>query len=177
MSVLDRLILIAVALLLLVLGLLGLVDALGWDATPLLDHLHLFLQSRRLEVGLISLLLVLAALHIFFFAGVQERDTGIVRETPLGQIRTHSRAIENLVVRSARNVHGVRDVDAVVRPKDESVEIRVSLVAESGVNIPDVTEQVQRRIEEEVRATTGVSVAGIVVEVRNVAGQSKQRVE
>lgn len=177
MSVLDRIILLAVALFLLVLGLLGVVDALGWDSTPLWDQLAQFVSSRPIETGIIGLLFVLAALHIFFFAGMQERDTSIVRETPLGQIRTHSRAIENLVVRSARNVRGVRDVEATVRPKENAVEIWVSLVAHSDVSIPEVTEQVQRQVEEEVRGTAGVPVSAVVVDVRNVAGQNKSRVE
>jgi len=177
LKILDRVILVFVSLILLVIGLTGVGAPLFWDLSTTAARFGMFLATHPWETSLSGLLLALIGLHILFITASPKQEMGIVRDTTLGQVRTNIRAIENLVVRTATAVRGVKSVDASIRPHHDGVEIRVSLVALPDMNLPQISTEVQSRVEKYVREIVGVPVASVMVEVRNVAGASKARVD
>lgn len=177
MTPLDRAIVLFAAAVLGLTGSLIAAASLGWDPALAVAGLVGFLTERRVEAALLGLILLLGGLHLLFMAAVPPREEGISRDTDLGQVRINLRAVETLVVRTAREVKGVRDVDATIRSHAEGVEIAVSLTVLPDLSIPGLSEEVQRRVDTYVRETAGVPVVGVTVEVRNVAGTSKARVE
>lgn len=177
-SILDRIILICVSLLLLVVGLTAVGAPLLWDLPTAATRIGQYLAVHPWQTSLGGLLLALTGLHILFHTTAsKKREIGIVRDTPLGQVRMNIRAIENLVVQTATAVRGVRNAEATIRPHDEGMEIDVSLVVLPDMSLPEISNEVQKRVEAYVRETVGVSVASIAVEVRNVAGAPKARVD
>lgn len=176
-SFLDRMILICVSLFLLVVGLTAVGAPLLWDLPTAATRIGQYLAARPWQTSLGGLLLALTGLHILFHSTTSKRELGIVRDTPLGQVRMNLRAIENLVVQTATGVRGVKHAEAVIRPHDEGMEIDVSLVVLPDLSLPEISNEVQQRVEQYVRETVGVSVVSIAVEVRNVAGAPKARVD
>jgi len=85
--------------------------------------------------------------------------------------------VESLVYRAARQVKGIAEVDVEVAAAGEELQIDLSLLVAPDLRVPDVTREVQERVEAYVRETVGVPVSRVSVEVRNIARESRSRVE
>lgn len=173
MNSLDRLIILLASILVVLLGLALSVAALGWDPTGSAANIAAFIKNHRIEAGLTGLILLLAGWHLIFYSVSPTREDGIIRESTLGQIRIQYRALENLVVRTAQEVEGIRDVEARIVSENDEVAITVSLTLLPEHKISDVSGQVQHNVEAAVREVAGVPVASVAVEVRSLAGQAK----
>ncbi|HEY8417669.1 MAG TPA: alkaline shock response membrane anchor protein AmaP [Limnochordales bacterium] len=179
MSLLERLVASLTALITLAAGVLGLALVSGWNGTPwLFDLVAAARGPARLEIGLVALLLV--GLALFLLVQVWQREPAPPRlrqTTQLGDISISLRAVESLVYRAARQVKGIAEVDVQVAAAGEELAIDLSLLVAPDLRVPDVTRAVQERVEAYVRETVGVPVSRIGVEVRNIARESRARVE
>lgn len=173
MKPLDRLIILFSSIMVVIAGLAISLFALGWDPMNSLFSVVTFLLKHRIESGVAGLILLLAGWHLIFFSVAPTEEHGIMRETALGQVRIQYRAIENLVVRTAQQVEGVRDVEAHIASQGEGVEIRVSLNVLPEYSIPELSDAAQALIAESVQQVAGIDVATVAVEVRNVVGHAK----
>lgn len=104
-------------------------------------------------------------------------NESIIHETDLGKVRVTRRAIETLVFRAARHVSGVRDVEAAVSQAGQALNVRLEILVLPDVNIPAVSAAVQSAVEQLLRDTAGITTSYIDVVVRNVASESRARVE
>lgn len=173
----DRLAILFAAVILVALGLLAGLFALGWQPFYFVDAVSSFLIAHRIEAALVGIVLLLCGWHLVFQSVSQPKERGIVRDTSLGSVHIQFRALENLVTRTAQDVRGVRDVEASVRPYGEGVGIEVSVNVLPEFKIPELSDEVQERVEQAVRETAGLLVTDVSVDVRNVVGQPKARVE
>lgn len=177
LSTLDRVIVTLAGLLLALLGADLAVSGLGYrgpaSLRPFLD-----LYGGGLVEGLAAGLLVAAIGAYLVFVGIrQEEDEGIRQETDMGHVRISLRAIENLVRRLAAGIKGVKEVDVSAHPSPEGVALTLSLVVHPEVSIPAISDEVGRRVREQVRETVGVDVGDVSVAIRNIVGESRPRVE
>lgn len=177
MRVLDRMLLLLAALLLTLLGIVGVLAALGWDPAGAAHEIATFLVVHRLEAAILGILLLAGGAHLGYHGLARPKQRGIVRETQLGQVQIQYRAIENLVVRTAQEVKGVRDVEASIEASGEGVGIQISCNVLPEVRIPELCDEVQHRVDEAVREMVGVIVTSVTVDVRTVLGPVKSRVE
>lgn len=174
MATLDRLVRLCASIMLVVVGVALVLGAFGWSPMQTLTALARAVESHRLEAGIAGLLVLLAGWHLLYHALTPKQDEGgIVRDTPLGQVRIQYRALENLVTRTAQTVEGIRDVEARIVPRDGDVAIAVALNVLPTYRIPALSDQVQSLVEETVRDMAGVDVASVTVEVKNVTGPGK----
>ncbi|MBO2520691.1 MAG: alkaline shock response membrane anchor protein AmaP [Clostridia bacterium] len=177
LSVIDRIVMSLAGLVLVVLGIDLAASAVGYQGpgslAPLLER-----WGGGLAEGLVSgaLALFLGA-YVLVLCVRQEEDEGIRQETEMGHVRISLRAIENLVRRVAAGVKGIKEVDVAVHPSPEGVAVALSLVVHPEVPIPVLSEDVARRVRDQVRETTGIDVGDVSVSIRNIAGASKSRVE
>lgn len=176
MRMIDRITILVAAVILIALGLIVALSALGWQPSPLATTAAL-LHEHRIESGVGALVLLLIASHLIAQVVAQPEARSIVRDTSLGAVHIQFRALENLVTRTAQEVKGVRDVEATIRPYGEGVGIGVSFNVLPEVKIPELSDAVQERVEQAVREMAGLLVTEVSVEVRNVVGQPKARVE
>ena len=176
MRTIDRIAIVFSAVVLTALGLIAALSALGWQPSPL-ETAAAFLTQRRIEAGIGALLLLLVAWYLVTQSLAQPEARSIVRDTSLGSVHIQFRALENLVTRTAQEVKGVRDVEASIRAHGEGVGVGVSFNVLPDVKIPELSDEVQERVEQAVREMAGLLVTDVAIEVRNVVGQPKARVE
>lgn len=177
LNLVDRIIFVAIALFVASLALMLAVSAFGYQGAGSLIAVTRLLSTRPLETAIGAVLLILAGLHLLFFALQKETDDGIRQETEIGHVRISLRAVESLVYRTAREVQGIKDVEATVQPSPEGVAILVSLVVEANQPIPRISDEVSQRVRTQVRETVGVDVGDVSIEIRNIAGEGRGRVE
>ncbi len=179
MSWLERVIASLTALITLVAGVAGLALVSGWNGTPwLFDLVEAARGPARLQIGLAALLLVGLALLLLMQAWQRERVPDHLRQTTqLGDVSISLRAVESLVYRAAQQVKGITEVDVEVAAAGEELQVDLSLLVAPDLRVPEVTREVQERVEAYVRETVGVPVSRVSVEVRNIAREPRGRVE
>ncbi|MFO7311725.1 MAG: alkaline shock response membrane anchor protein AmaP [Bacillota bacterium] len=179
MSFVERLVASLTAIITLAAGVTGLALVSGWNGTPWLFDLVVAARGpARLELGLAALLLVGLALYLLLQVWQRERPPDSLRQTTqLGDVSISLRAVESLVYRAAQQVKGISEVDVEVAAAGEELQIDLSLLVAPDLRVPDVTREVQERVEAYVRETVGVPVSRVSVEVRNIARESRSRVE
>lgn len=127
-------------------------------------------------------LIVLAATLRFFFVAVRPgrgQAPSIDQRTDFGDIRISLETVENLALKSAGRVRGVRDMKAKVAVSDAGLDIVIRVVVDGESSIPELSEEMQRSVKTHVEEVTGIPVAVVSVFVANVMQSQtfKSRVE
>lgn len=177
LKMVDRTVLVLAAIFLILLAGLVLAHGLGWQGATSLANVVSQLHGQLLEAIAITIILLLVGLHILFFGTQQEDESGIRQETEIGHVQISLKAIETLVQRTARNGRGIRDVDVRVHPSPEGVALALSLVVVPEVPIPQISDEVGHKVRAQVRESLGIPVGDVAIEIRNIAGETKGRVE
>jgi uncharacterized alkaline shock family protein YloU len=103
----------------------------------------------------------------------------IDQRTEFGDIRISIETVENLSLKAANRVRGVKDLKARVNVNASGLEIVIRSVVDGESSIPDLTEELQRSVKEHVEEITGIPVASVSVFVANIVQTHtfKSRVE
>ncbi len=119
-------------------------------------------------VLLAALILLLAAVMLVFSLRRGERVETLLLQGALGEVRVCFRAVENLVLKAARAVRGIRDIKTRIVHGEAGLLIYLRATTLPDVNIPQVTAELQAAVKEYVENSTGSDVAEIRVMIENV---------
>lgn len=127
-------------------------------------------------------LFVLLVTCRFFYVSVRRgrgQAPSIDQRTDYGDIRISLETVENLALKSAGRVRGVKDMKAKVAVIDAGLDIVIRAVVDGESSIPELSEEMQRAVKGHVEDITGIPVAGVSVFVANVMQSQtfKSRVE
>jgi uncharacterized alkaline shock family protein YloU len=115
--------------------------------------------------------LLIAVLHGFLaraYAGPR-KPIVIGMQTELGQLNITREALEAIAQRAAFGVKGVKDLHLAAHLAENKVAIVTEFSVMAGLNIPDVSGQVQQAVKDEIERATGI----VVQEVRVLVKASK----
>lgn len=180
MRLLDRLITTFVALIAFANAVIGLAVAFGWQPLPWAEQLIMSARGdARFQTGLLALLVAGSAAYVL--SAVWQHDperVGLNLPSERGDVRVSLRAVESLVLQAANAIRGVRDVHPQLSHTDGRLNVDVSVLVTSDRNIPEVTAEVQQRVDEHIRAALGAIETDIGVTVRNISdAPARPRVE
>lgn len=172
----DRVVVILSSLLLLGMGGVLLAMAFGPNPTRLFTDLFLtrpFGSLRPMTIGGAAAAVVVGVYLFCLSIRGRGRHKAIIRGTSLGEVRISLLAVESLVRRTAKEVHGIQHVDTFVDTSGDNLEIFVSVVVSPDLSIPEVAEQMQTRLCRYIGDTVGVDVSKVSVNIRNVGHEQK----
>jgi uncharacterized alkaline shock family protein YloU len=129
-----------------------------------LEAVHNSLQY----VLLAALILVLAMVMLVFAFRRGERVETLLQHGVLGEVRICFKAVENLVLKAARAVRGVRDLKTRIVHSEAGLLIYLRATTMPDINIPQVTAELQAAVKEYVESSTGSDVAEVRVMIENV---------
>ena len=132
------------------------------------------------EAGLLGVVFFLVSLRLLL-AGIRTRrvkDT-IVHHTDMGDVHISLDAIKNLVEKTARHTRGVRGAKVRVNHDGQGLKVSIKAVISPENNVPNVSEELQKRIHEYIKNTVGVQLVDVQILVENISNdfKTKQRVE
>lgn len=165
----------SVGALLVVIGLYILAMSTGW-ALPyalLLDGIQ-WLRANTWE-GLIIAIFVLILGILPFLRPKKIPDHTFRTVSQLGEVRVTVDAIGDLIVRSAQMMNGVRLVKPLIKQREDGLEILLDCQFNPEAIIPEVSEQLQNQIKEDVERLTGIKVAEVKVLVRRLDSVQSNR--
>jgi len=117
-------------------------------------------------------LLVLAVLLLVFSLRRTPAVETILLQGPLGEVRICFKAVENLVLKAARSVKGVREIKTRIVHTEAGLTIFLRAVTFPDLNIPQVTAELQTSVKEYVEGATGSVVSEIKVLIENVVTET-----
>ncbi len=179
MGIFDRVILTIYTFALTFLSAAFVALAAGW-LVPL-EYVRTVLQdpNGRWVIGLAGAVFFVASVRLLYFA-FRRRGSGryVVHDAQLGEVRISLETVENLVARVARLQRGVREVRAVAEVAEGRVGVYLRTWVSPDVNIPELSDTLQREIARSVRGVIGVEVAQVRMDVVNLAAEGRRgRVE
>jgi uncharacterized alkaline shock family protein YloU len=159
------------------LAVLSLVFFLMINSEEVLNGMVILLNllANQAMYKLISIIIWLVILILCLFAMVygimsgRLRNTRI-RSTEIGSIDIGVDAIESIALNSAKSAQcGIKSAKARVAPaKGEKINVILSTVLYSDVEVPAMMAKVQDRIKKDIERYTGIPVARVVVQVSRV---------
>lgn len=178
MKMYERALLVIYPLTWVALALVVVMVAAGWNVP--LDKVQQALATtvNRWGLGAGAGVILVVALKLFLDNFRQPAVVqALVRQSSLGEVRITLSALENLVVRGAHSVKGVRDVRPRVRitPEGVAVFVQASVTPES--RIPEVSAELQNAIKESLEQTAGIEVLEARILVDGIGHEPKGRVE
>ncbi|WP_106768084.1 alkaline shock response membrane anchor protein AmaP [Paenibacillus faecalis] len=140
-------------------------------------------QEQQLFLAGIIVASVLFLISIRFFYISIRRDrtetNSIDQRTEFGDIQISIETIENLCLKAASRVRGVKDLKSRIKVSQAGLEIAIRAVVDGEESIPALTTDVQKQVHDFVEDTTGIPVSSVSVYIANVvqAPSFKSRVE
>lgn len=180
MSVLDRATAAFFALLVFILAAVVLAAMTGWlDPLAILDLNNLPLEYR-ISIGLVTAIILLLALRLLLVSlrlVKAEEQQALIDSANLGAVSITMPALESLIVRAARQVSGVREVQPRFKVLAEGLVVRLDITVNPDRNIPELTRSLQEQVNEYIVATAGLDVAEVQVRVKGIYREGLRRVE
>ncbi|GIP20212.1 MULTISPECIES: alkaline shock response membrane anchor protein AmaP [Paenibacillus] len=177
-KILDRLLLFIYSL---SIGILSVIAILLFTGTVTFEIYSS--QEKILLNVLIGVAAVLFLLSIRFFYISIRRDRAslpsIDQRTEFGDIQISVETIENLSLKAASRVRGIKDVKTRIKISESGLNIMIRALVDGESSIPALTEEVQKQVHDHVEETTGIPVAYVSVYIANLVQSStiKSRVE
>jgi len=185
-KIIDRLLLFIYSLVILVAGCIGLAAVFEWVPVSRSEAvLHAAYVYMPAKYGWIAFFAVLVLISIRFFyisvrTGSGSGAPSIDQRTEVGDIRISMETVENLSLKAATRVRGVKDLKARVRVSNAGLEIVIRTLVDGEYPIPPMTEEIQNQVKNHIEEMTGIPVAEVSVFVANIAPSQitfKSRVE
>jgi uncharacterized alkaline shock family protein YloU len=132
-----------------------------------------------IAIGLFVFLVTLR----FFYVSIRRgrgQAPSIDQRTDIGDIRISLDTVENLALKAAGRVRGVKDLKARVSIGGSGLDIVIRSVVDGENSIPELSEEMQRTVKTHIEDVTGIPVAGVSVFIANVVHTQttfKSRVE
>ncbi|MDT3427475.1 putative alkaline shock family protein YloU [Paenibacillus forsythiae] len=138
-------------------------------------------EAAYIVVIAAAVILFLLSIRFFYISIRRERTSSLSvdQRTEYGDIQISMETIENLSLKAAGKVKGIRDLRSRIRVSQAGLEILIRGVVDGEHSLPLLTSEVQRQVHEYVQDTTGVPVADVSVYIANLAQSPsfKSRVE
>lgn len=178
MSPFDRILLIIYSLLISIMCLLSLTIVSGWWQQPL----YFLWQSPKvyeiqIYLAIFIVVLLLMGLRLLWVA-LNRRQSGkaVVHDYMLGQVRISIITIENLVQKAVQQIPGVKEVKPRVVQNSRGMALHIRAIVTPDISIPEVSREIQQRVQEYLLQTIGITVNDIRVIVDNISN-TRPRVE
>lgn len=176
----ERAILALYSLLMGALSLALVATSAGW--TILLDLYEFTLTNvdYRLAGGIVAAVLFLLSLRFFLTsirAPSQKTVQALLLRGDAGEVTIALGALENLVVRAARQVKGIREVKPRVKILPEGVAILLEVSVTPEQNLPALAQTLQETVRNYITGTTGLESVEVRILINGIFQDSVRRVE
>ena len=163
-------------------GGLLIVFAFDWlnvqDIYKIVGYMQLNLNSRIIT-GLLGFLLITISISFAqLILGRIEKEKTIAFNTPTGQVTIALSAVEDLIKRLSQNFPEIKEMKPDVIASKRGVEVKLRVILQSEVNIPDLTNHLQEmtkiRIQEMLGIEEQITVKIHVAKVTTYAEKKKK---
>lgn len=182
--VLDRLFMFFYSIIVVISTLFMLFLSFHWIHDSLVRNVVYYIQNivwLQSTAMVISIFILLYSIRLLYLSIRSSKGSGsaIDQKTDFGDISISIETVENLALKAASRVKGAKDLRARVQVTEAGLELKLRTIIDGDSPIPQLTEEMQSMVKEQIEEITGIPVAFVSVFVANVtqAHSLKSRVE
>jgi uncharacterized alkaline shock family protein YloU len=128
-------------------------------------------------IGTILLIIFNIKLIFGLIYGDSTRKAGVVRYTSEGEVNISFDTIKSLVVKAAGQSRGIKDINVMIKPGKDNINILIKVMVFPDINIPQTVREVQENVKNYVQGITEVPVGEVKVMVMDIASSTRLRIE
>lgn len=182
MKILDKISLVLFSIIILVLSMVICFLVFGWvDVNTVSTFLKQGLNSSTVSNTMlaISIVFILLALKSIFFHSNSKTEEmageGVLLENESGRLLISKDTIENLVNTVVKGFETIENVTTKVRlDKENNLSVYVTLLVQPDTIIKDVSVNMQTRIKEVIKQSSGLEIKEVNIKVKNISTKSEQ---
>lgn len=139
---------------------------------------NFMLPENRLIVGLIALLLlIICGKSLLDVLRKTPNNYALVKSTELGAINITVPTLEHIVIKTAKQVQGVKEVKPKVKVIPDGIAVYLQANVTLDSNIPLITQELQNNVKGRIEQIVGVRVLEVKVLVDYSSTDLKARVD
>lgn len=150
----------------------------GWSLPyEILSEGLFWLRVNPWQDAIIAACFLLLGILPFLKPRQRRAEPSFLIPSRLGEVRMTEPAMKDIIIRSAQTLPSVRQVQPNLRQREEGLEVLVHAQVNPESVIPEIAEQLQSKIKEDMERYIGIKVVEVKVLVRNleVARQSRAK--
>lgn len=177
MKIIEKISLIVFATLLLILSVITCLLIFGWLKLDFVHNIMIIALNDQVTSNVllgISVLIMLLAIKCIFFDGSdresERQKEGILLENNEGKLLISKETLESLIASVAKGFEGAENVNSkVYLDKENNVTVYVTLFVHPDAVIKDLSSNLQTKIKEAIKITSGLEVKEVNIRVKNIA--------
>lgn len=183
-NIMDRLFIFLYSIIAAVSAFVMLFLSFHWIRDSLARELVYQIQNTawvQITTVIISIFVLLYSIRLLYLSirSSKSSNSAIDQKTDFGDLSISIETVENLALKAASRVKGGKDVKARVLVTEAGLELKLRTIIDGDTPIPQLTEEMQSTVKEQIEEITGIPVAFVSVFVANVTPSHslKSRVE
>ena len=126
--------------------------------------------------GLIAALIIILLIYLIWRKAQYNRESlSVVQKASFGEIKISTGSIKLLTLKVAKGMEEVKEVKTEVNiVKTGGININLHLAVKQDVNIPELSEKIQRRLKEYILETIGIETKEIKINIDKIFYEDKK---
>lgn len=116
-------------------------------------------------ITIFGIVLLLITIKPIFYRKKEKRNNEVTMIMNNGDLKISDEAIRGIAESVVLRFHGIKDQKVNVKVKDSKIFIRINGSVIHDINIPSITEEIQKAVIESIENSTGMCVEKVNVEI------------
>ncbi|MBA7609994.1 hypothetical protein ES703_17197 [subsurface metagenome] len=131
---------------------------------------------NQITLGLVGALLIFLAIYLIWQkAQIDKGNLSVVQKTSFGEIKISIGSIKRLVLKVVKEMEEITETRPEVNIlKSGGINIDLRLSVKQDVNIPELSEKIQRKVKEYILETSGIETKEIKIHIDKIFYEDKK---
>jgi len=132
---------------------------------------------NQIILGLIGVLLIILAIYLIWKKGqYNKEDLSITQKTSFGEIKISINSIKHLTLKVIKGMGEIKEARPEINIlKTGGINIDLHLSVKQDVNIPELSEKIQRKLKEYLLETGGIETKEIKIHIDKIFYEDKEK--
>jgi len=131
---------------------------------------------NQITLGLVGVLLIFLAVYLIWQKNqIDKGDLSVVQKTSFGEIKISIGSIKRLTLKVVKGMGEITETKPEVNIlKSGGINIDLHLSVKQDVNIPELSEKIQRKVKEYILETSGIETKEIKIHIDKIFYEDKK---
>ncbi len=132
---------------------------------------------NQIILGLTAVLLIILAIYLIWRKGQFDKENlSVVQKTSFGEIKISTNSIKRLILKVIKGIDEIKEARPeinILKMGGINIDLHLSVVQD--VNIPELSEKIQRKLKEYLLETSGIETKEIKINIDKIFYKDKEK--